>query len=143
MSTTPKPAGNSYGSNVFREVKSRCTRCRGVTRGHMQCDTGTHEWDCQLCLERTPPVVTEVKPSRLTMQYRLVIKKGIQTPKFTIHMNREQARQLLAGMGEASPVYEPLRLYVEQSPGQNTLRLTVFGELASTLAASCLKEAKS
>lgn len=56
---------NTYGKNVFREVRVRCGQCQGRKVTNMQCDTGRYRWPCDLCGEDTWHIVTEVKPRRL------------------------------------------------------------------------------
>jgi hypothetical protein len=55
---------NTYGKNVFREVRVHCQECDAKTTTNMQCDTGTYQWDCETCGESTPHVVTEVSPKQ-------------------------------------------------------------------------------
>ena len=58
------PVLNTYGKNAFREVRLRCPECKGAHTNNMQCDTGTHWFDCGICGEKTPHKVSEVSPSR-------------------------------------------------------------------------------
>lgn len=53
---------NTYGKNAFREVKVKCLQCKGEKITNMQCDTGNHDWDCDLCGETTVHKVTETHP---------------------------------------------------------------------------------
>lgn len=57
---------NTYGKNVFREVRVRCPQCKGTHVTNMQCDTGDHWFDCGICGSKTKHKVSEVAPSRRT-----------------------------------------------------------------------------
>jgi hypothetical protein len=53
---------NTHGRNVFREVRVTCQWCERSEITMMQCDTGTHQWDCEGCCDKTPHTLEEVDP---------------------------------------------------------------------------------
>lgn len=56
---------NTYGKNVFREVRVMCLKCKARKTCFMQCDTGDHDnWCCDFCRENTTHRVSEVSPLR-------------------------------------------------------------------------------
>jgi ribosomal protein L44E len=56
--------GNTHGKDAMREVNIYCTECQRSESGMMQCNVGTHPWDCEECRRVTDHEVSEVHPRK-------------------------------------------------------------------------------